>query len=163
MRQAGPVPAAEPEVVVFRRTDMAPALALMAELVAAKGWLTLQPGVAEEDAARHGGKPNLFSGRGPGVPVCTWVPNERTRRGETYVAIGIEHGAGSKAVRLLAERHAPVPDRWVVLQDNPRRGLVVATPVEEAPEHVLAWLLDAAAALSPVPFTGEWRALVYRR
>jgi hypothetical protein len=56
-----------------------------------------------------------------------------------------------------------VPEGWVVLQDNPRRGLVVAVPPAEDAADVLAWLLDAATALSLVLLTGEWRALVYRR
>jgi hypothetical protein len=153
----------EPQVVSFRRTDLTPVVGVMEELLAAKGWLTLQPAVATEDAAAHGRQPNLFSGHGPAVPVCTWVPGERTRRGDEYVAVGIEHASGPKAARRLAEGGLPVPDRWTVLQDNPRRGLVVATRPDEPAATVLAWLLDAAAVLSPVALTGEWRALVHRR
>src|SRR5207253_9890735 len=93
-RQAGAMPRRQPQVVPFRRTDVTPVVAVMEEVAAAKGWLTLQPAVATEDAAAYGRQPTVFSGHGPAVPVCTWVPGERTRRGDEYVAVGIEHAAG---------------------------------------------------------------------
>lgn len=157
------MPRSAPEVIAFRRNDPTPVVEVMRQVAPANGWLTLQPAIDLDDTPARGGTPGLFSGRGPMVPVCSWVPGERTRRGDDYVALGIEHATGPKAAERLAERGPPVPDRWAVLQDNPRRGLVVAVPPDDAPEDVLRWLLDAASALSQVPLTGEWQAFVYRR
>ena len=62
------------------------------------------------------------------VPVCTWVPGERSRNGIEHVALGIEHGSGIKAVERLRERGVRLPEGWEVMQDHPKRGLVVAVP-----------------------------------
>jgi hypothetical protein len=62
---------------------------------------------------------------------------------------------------LLAERGHPVPDGWVVVQDQVRKGLVVTLPDGVAPADALDWLLRAARLLSTVPLTGQWRAAVY--
>jgi hypothetical protein len=157
------MPRAEVEVVTFRANAAGPVVAAMGEVASSGGWLKLQPAIDEDDAAYVRDRPAIFSGRGPTVPVCTWVPGERTRKGEEYVAVGIEHGSGPKAAERLADAGVAVPQGWAVLQDNPRRGFVVATLPSEDPAAVLAWLLDAAQVLSPVPFTGEWRAFVRRR
>jgi hypothetical protein len=160
---AGVVRRSQPEVLVFHREAATPAVDLMRELARAHGWLTLQPVFDRGDMPANGGHVGLFSGRGPAVPVCSWVPGEHSRKGVERVAVGIEHGSGTGALARLADLGVSMPERWVVLQDNPRRGLVVAVPPADEPGDVLAWLLDAATALSLVPLSGEWRALVYRR
>jgi len=156
-----------PEVLVFRRDAPAAAVAAMGQLAPTAGWLHLQPAFDDDDAegaaVARSGRPGPFSGRGPAVPECTWVPGERTRKGVEHVALGIEHGAGVGAAEHLASVGLAVPQRWVVLQDNPRRGLVVAVPPADDHGEVLAWLLDAATALSRVVLPDRWRALVRRR
>ena len=75
--------------------------------------------------------------------------------------IGLQHGAGRRIKAHLAELGHPVPDGWVVLQDYVRKGLVVAVPPDVPHADVVAWLLAAARAASPVPLRGTWRASVY--
>jgi hypothetical protein len=150
------------DAVHFRPEATGEVLALMETLAPRAGWLVLQPGIAGE-APAAGGSFGVFSGRGPMVPVCSWVPGERSRNGIEHVALGIEHGTGAKAVDRLAGRGLPVPDGWEVMQDHPKRGLVVAVPPAAPAAEVLVWLLEAGAALTLIPLTGEWRALVYRR
>lgn len=152
----------DPEVFTFRRDDTGGVVRLMDELAPDGGWIVLQPAFDADDAAPARGT-GLFSGRGPDVPVCSWVPGERTRKGIEHVALGVEHGAGTNAEGRLAEVDVAVPDRWVVLQDNPKRGLVVAVPPHDEHGAVLGWLLDAGTALSAVRLSGEWRAFVHRR
>jgi hypothetical protein len=157
-----------PEVLVFRFDERAEVLAAMAELGPSHGWLTLQAGFDAE--ADLGPRPQERTGtrlgsgrRGPVVPTCTWVPGERSRRHGPHTAVGIDHGTGTRVVPVLDERQVPVPERWVVTQDNATRGLVLALPPDEAHDVVLDWILRAGLALSIATLTGEWRALLHRR
>ncbi len=152
-----------PEVITFWHDERTDVLVAMAEVAATRGWLNLQPGLPAELAPPDDRTLGVFSGRGPSVPVCTWMPHERTRKGVEHVALGIQHGAGSRAAALLAERSHPLPGRWAVLQDSPRHGLIVAAPPDTPHADTLDWLLRSGELLSPLPLTGEWRALVYRR
>jgi hypothetical protein len=115
----------------------------------------------EEDQDRPPSLFGVFSASGPVVPLCTWTPGERRRRGVEPAAVGIQHAAGPKAVRRLAASPAPVPDGWDVVQDHPRRGLVVRPPEGEGPAAVLAWLLGAGEVLCGPPVSGWWTAAVF--
>ena len=150
-----------PEEVSFGRDEVGEVVGRMAVMAGGSGWLNLQPGYDPDIADPHPGSRWPFR-RGPSVPVCTWVPNERagSRR---YDALGIDHGTAMRAGQVLREQGVTVPDGWAVLQDNPRRGLVVAAPIGADHEQVVRWLVAAGEALAVVPLTGEWRALVYRR
>jgi hypothetical protein len=77
--------------------------------------------------------------------------------------LGILHQTGPKAVRRLEDRGVDVPERWVVLSDHPRRGLVIGVHPDSAHVDVLDWLLRAGATLTRVPLTGAWQAAVHGR
>ena len=151
-----------PETIIFRAETPAEVLAAMSELARGTGWIILQPGFdPEHDAAVEGGLG--ARGRGATVAKCSWVPGERSRRRSEYVALGLEHGAGPKVARRLSDLGVAIPEPWAVIQDHPRRGLVVAAPPDEPDPDILQWLLRAGDVLSSLPLTGEWRAVVYRR
>jgi hypothetical protein len=152
------------EPLEVSRTDLAPVLEAMAELsVERNGWINLQPLTPDDaDDASQGGFFGLFSGRGPEVPLCTWSPGERRRRGDQAPSIGIQHGTGPKVANRLAELGRAVPAGWSVAQDHSRRGLVLTLPQDEPLPRVLRWLLDAGEALCPVAVTGRWIAEVFR-
>jgi hypothetical protein len=136
------------------------AVHLTAMVEAEGGWVTLLPAVPEEVAPPpQSPLARLFSGRGPPVPVCTWVAPQPKQK-PPHVELGILHGTGPKAKARLADQGCPVPDRWVVLADHPRRGLVVAVHPDVEPLESAAWLVAAGAALCRVPMTGMWRAEV---
>lgn len=156
--------ALDPVVIEFQEDERGPVVGRMAAMAAeGRGWLNVTPGldVDPEDApAPRSGLGSLFSSRGPTIPLGTWMPAQR----RDPSTVGIQHGEGPKAIDLLAEWGAPVPEGWRVVQDHPKRGLVVATPTTTAVDEldaVLAWLLRAAGALCAWPRTGEWRALCY--
>jgi hypothetical protein len=151
------------EVVVFTVEDLGPVMGVMPELEASGGWLTLQPAFDAESAPPPRRGAGFFTARGPYIPVCSWVPGERTRQGIAYTALGIQHGAGGPVVGLLAERGHPLAPGWEVIADHPSRGLVVAVPPGDDHERSVAWLVDAADHLCAVQLTGEWRATVHRR
>src|SRR4029453_10013933 len=101
-----------------------------------------------------------FGARGPTVPLGTWTPPH----GRDPATAGIVHPEGPQAVRMLKERGAPVPAAWRVLQDHPKRGLVVAIAGgtgRDVLDRALVWLVAATGALCQWPRTGEWRALCY--
>jgi hypothetical protein len=152
----------EPLVVEFDEDRRDPVVDHMAEMVAAQaGWLNLTPGL-DMDVPPPDRSPlaSLFGSRGPTVPLGTWTPPQDRRP----ATAGIQHPEGPRAVRLLTERGAPVPAEWRVLQDHPKRGLVVAVVGGQDRgdlDRTLVWLLFATGALCPWPRTGEWRALCY--
>jgi hypothetical protein len=156
---------AAPEVVEFTTYDRDAVLARMALVVAAgKGWINFAPEVRDEDAAQAAPAPGIFrifSGRGPAVPLCTWLPGERNRRGIEYASIGIQHGTGPRAAARLADRGTPVPKGWMVVSDHGKRGIVVAVEATVPDADVLDWLIRAASVLNLAEPTGTWHAVVY--
>jgi hypothetical protein len=151
------------EVLPGRHDLLDQVTAAMDELTAAQGgWITLQPGVHPDDAPPPTNiLSKVLTGSGPPVPVCTWVAPERKQK-PPHAEIGILHARGAKAEKRLAERELAVPDRWVVLADHSKRGLVVAVHPDAASADVLAWLLEAGAALTRIPLTGSWRVEIHR-
>lgn len=149
----------EPEYIEFRPENVGPVVAFMEDMAESHtGWINFEPAVHIEDAPPpRSGLFSLFSSRGPDVPFVTWTPGE-VRKGRTEpTTVGILHPSGPRATKRV-----DVPEGWVVLQDYSKKGLVLAVPPGVAHADVLGWLLRAAAVLSPIPLTGEWRASVYR-
>lgn len=145
----------------FDEHDRAGLVALVEELAAsASGWVNFVPEVAEG----HEPPPrnlivSVFSARGEAVPMATWsappAPGKRA-------TLGIEHGAGPRALERLADAGLTLPAGWWKVADHARRGLVVTAPADADLDEALGWLLTAAHALSTVPLTGSWLARVYR-
>jgi hypothetical protein len=127
-----------------------------------RGWINVQPAIREEDApASPTPLGLLFSADLYEVPVCTWVAGSVARHGLAPDSLGVQHATGPRAVARLASLGHPLPDGWRWVQDHPRRGLVVRPPVGTPYGEELTWLIGAGTALSGVPLTGRWRALVY--
>lgn len=120
------------------------------------GWVNMSPAVDPDDLPADAG-PKLWSARGPLVPLCTWTPPEKPG---SPVQLGIQHGAGGKAVPALKERGVEVQSAWRVTSDHTRRGLVVAVPAEDKDEKVLRWLIRAGGALCDLPYD-YWQADLY--
>ncbi|MGE3620289.1 MAG: hypothetical protein AB7L84_07495 [Acidimicrobiia bacterium] len=112
-------------------------------------YVNLHPGVAAEPAPTSSPLGAMFGARGPAVPLATWTPGE----------IGLLHGTGPRLVRRLAQLGHPVPDHWYVVQDHPKRGLVVRT-YDTDPRVVLGWLVRAAELVCPLEVVRAWRAEV---
>jgi hypothetical protein len=154
--------ARQPLVVEFREDRRDAVVDRMADMASAEaGWLNLTPGL-DMDVPPPERNPlaSLFGARGPTVPLGTWTPPH----GRDPATAGIVHPEGPQAVRMLKERGAPVPAAWRVLQDHPKRGLVVAIAGgtgRDVLDRALVWLVAATGALCQWPRTGEWRALCY--
>ncbi len=153
-----------PEPIEFRYDDCALVLESMAALATAgSGWVNLLPEVegAEGDGGDDApsGLAGLFRGGGPTVPMGTWVA---ARRGGP-ASVGVQHGLRVRAKARLVEHGLGPPAGWSVVQDHPRRGLVVEVPAAAAPAEVLAWLMGAVDDLCPHQLTGHWLSEVHER
>ena len=150
------------ESFTFTVEDLGPLVGVMGDLEPAAGWVTLQPAFDAQSLPPPRRGLGFFTARGPYIPICNWVPGERTRNGVAYTALGIQHGAGGRVVAWLAEQGHPLVAGWEVVEDHPSRGLVVAIPPAEDHEVAVGWLIDAADLLCSVQLTGEWRATIHR-
>jgi hypothetical protein len=111
-----------------------------------------EPGVDRDEAPTRTGLSRLVGNSGPWIPLATWTPGE----------IGLQHAAGQRVVRTLAERGVPVPEEWYVVADHPKRGLVLRT-YAAPPSETLPWLARAAAAVCPLPIDRPWPAVIRLR
>lgn len=151
------------EFIEFEPDGPDAVLAAMDELAGGGGWITLDPAIDERfPPPTHSALGRLVSGRGPVVPRATWVPADTHRRRPEPVSVGILHATGSRAVERLADKGIDMPDRWRVVADHSKRGLVAWVPIDVDHRDVLAWLLVAAHGLTRIPLTGRWRAAVHR-
>lgn len=118
-------------------------------------FVNLHPGVDPNEAPSPPSQSplgNLLGNRGPVVPLATWTPGE----------IGLQHMAGQRVVRFLADKGVPVSDDWYVVSDHPKRGLVLKT-YASPPVDTLRWLVRAATVTCPLEIVGPWHAVVHTR
>lgn len=159
------------EVVEFFRSAPDGLVGVLQDLASGHdGWVNLQAAVREdEDPAGPDARPvragvfSLVSGRGPAVPVCTWVPGAPTRHGHEPDSLGIQHGAGPHATEQLVEAGVTFPSGWRRLSDHPKRGLVFELPAGTDPAAVLQWLFAASDVLAQGPLPDLWVAAIHRR
>ncbi len=159
--------ARQPEHLEFRDDDRQAVVARMTGLATDRsGWINLSPEVDDDhhpDVEPVGGLAGWLGGPRNIVPLATWAPGARTGKGLEPISVGIAHGTSRRVVGWLAEMGSPVPDGWTVVQDHPRRGLVLQVPEHTQHGAVLGWLLHAVDLLCPHPLTGHWLAAVHIR
>lgn len=160
--------AAAVEVVECTADDLGAVAVVLEELTAAgAGWVNVDPEAAldpQDLPPPRGFLTYRLGARGPDIPRATWTAPS----GRSAANVGIHHAAGVRANDQLRDAGRPVPDTWRLLQDHPKRGLVLAVPTPTGPdalathEGTLRWLLAATTALSRVPLTGFWAAEIHR-
>jgi hypothetical protein len=128
--------------------DIAPLLDLVDDAV----FINLSPGVEAEQVPPRSALTHVLGNRGPTVPLATWTPDQ----------IGVQHMAGPRVTRFLEERGCPVPERWYVVDEHPKRGLVLKT-YGTPPAEALAWLVEACRRLCPLEIPYPWQAVVRTR
>lgn len=152
MRRAGP-----PTSIGFRRSDPS-TLATAIESAAGRGdgWINVRPDPDEVDP-RVLGRPSVFSGRGPTIPMGTFVVGA----GGGEHQVGIEHGAGKDVARLLKEAGVAFPSGTRLVQDHPRRGLILAVPTTTPAAELATLILRIASELTSIALTDRWIADIY--
>jgi hypothetical protein len=128
--------------------DITPLLDLAEDAI----FINISPGVDAGEVPPRSGLTHLFGNRGPTVPLATWTPGE----------IGIQHMAGQRVGRFLADKGCGVPDDWYVASEHPKRGIVVKT-FQSPPADTLAWLVQACRLLNPLEVHYPWQAVVRTR
>ena len=128
------------------------------------GWINIGPGLRDDQIDQLPTPTVLgrwFSGRGPAVPMATWTP-PREGRGSSPSIVGVEHGAGPKALDRLRDAGAPLPEGWRKVQDHAKNGIVVQPAAGASHDDVLGWLLSVCWALCPIDIEDNWLAEVHR-
>ena len=149
--------------IEFRVEDTSAVVRAMNELATAHdGWVNLHPQVRPEDEPppQSGLSTLLLAGAVHDVPVCTWVAGKVTRQGLQPDSIGIQHAAGTRVLGRLTGAGVGLPEGWRLVQDHPRRGLVVTPAADANRADVIAWILEAGMVLSAIRLTGNWDAEV---
>jgi hypothetical protein len=146
---------------------------------AANGWVNIRPrpeddpGPAAADLAPTPPPAplGLLARRRVVTIEGTWVPGRLGRKGVEPTSVGLEHPAGRFAVRQLRDGGLALPDRWSVVTDHARRGLVLSAPPAGPSDderrddlrQIVEWLVAAAAILAPEQVSGRWQAEVHLR
>ncbi len=108
--------------------------------------LEIDPDRYEEDNVLF----SVVAARGPSAPLATITAATGGKRPQA-AAVGIQHRAGTKALEQLNEAGVHQPEIWRLVQDHPRRGLVMAVPADAPIAEVTRWLLEAMAVLNRAP------------
>lgn len=153
--------AVERELIEFDRGDLTEVTRRLDDL-AEGAWMNIEPIVDDDDLAQlRETTPHpilrIFSAKGRPIPFATVVVQH------DGLAVGLEHSRGARVVPELREYGVRAPSSWEQQQDHPKRGVVYAVPRDESPDVLLAWILDAATAVSGVPIRGRWSAVIARR
>jgi hypothetical protein len=156
------------DVIEFDRHDTSAVVAVMQELEAiggSVGWINIGPALTDEEAAgipTRSGLAAWFSGRGPAMPMGTWMPASLDGRPRA-AQIGVEHGTGPNALDRLEEAGLVLPHDWTRRQDHAKHGVVADLPADADLASAVDWLIAAVTVLSTVVALGDsWTAVVYR-
>lgn len=152
-----------PEQIEFTTDIVGSVSGRMGDLATAgRGWVNLLPEVVEDEGATPpSAVASLFRATGPPVPMATWLTPRWLRDRLEPATVGVQHGAGPRALDRLADHGLAMPPGWVMVQDHTRRGLVVRVADDATPAEVLDWMMAAVRLLCPVPLTEHWLAEVY--
>ncbi len=93
----------------------------------------------------------FLAARGPANPLTTIM--SPAKQADYLVEVGIQHRAGTKAASQLKEAELYGPTSAKVVQDHPRRGLVIRWPLSEDVASLAAWIFPAMRELSRSPST----------
>ncbi|MYH72884.1 MAG: hypothetical protein F4153_09990 [Acidimicrobiia bacterium] len=151
------------QYIRFERLDLGEVVHEMLTLAArgdGKGWMNVQPVVADEDRPPESAVFKLFTAKGPAIPLGTWVPGHHYRDKWQPASVGLQHAGGRHASKLLEERGVTEPDGWNRRQDHIKRGLVYELPEGQDPKVAVEFLVDAMAQLVAFPLSGRWLAIV---
>ena len=76
------------------------------------------------------------------------------------VTIGVEHGAGPKALERLVDAGLALPPGWRKVQDHGKRGIVVEVPAGTEAAAIVDWLVSACWSLCAIDIDDHWNAVV---
>lgn len=115
-------------------------------------WCNLEFEVDEDHPAYVPDSPlfAFLAARGPASPLVTIIAGEEDKPNQ----LGVQHRAGTKTRRTLVDAGIIAPDEAKLVQDHPRRGLVVEIPRGADTAAWSRWLLATMHELNRSPATG---------
>lgn len=108
--------------------------------------LSFEP-IDDEHAVPESALFGFLAARGPANPLATILAPQIGKRPKA-AEIGIQHQAGTKAANQLREADLLLPVGATVIQDHPRRGLVVRWPENAETATLIAWLFPSMRILN---------------
>lgn len=132
----------------FDANSTADAARVLASVLDQPGsWCNLEfEPIEDEDAPAESPLFGFLAARGPANPLAT-VTAGTTGRRSTPTEVGIQHQAGVKAADQLREAGVGIPEGARVMQDHPRRGLVVRLLEPTEASVISDWLFAAMREL----------------
>lgn len=126
-------------------------------LARGKGWINVEPDPdgLDDAAVAALGKPSIFSGRGRSIPLGTLVVGQQGHQ------LGFDHGSGRHAAQRLREAGVEFPAGTRVVQDHPRRGLVIEVPSTTRADELARILLQTSSQLTIIALGDRWIAEIY--
>lgn len=101
--------------------------------------------IDDENAVPESALFGFFAARGPANPLATLMAPKKDA--DHLLEVGIQHQAGVKAAKQLKEAQILGPNEARVVQDHPRRGLVIKWPEGDL-VGLITWLFPAMRELS---------------
>jgi len=130
------------------------------------GWINVGPWLPDDvmmEVPVRSGLGAWFSGRGPQIPMATYIPGSDAGRRPTAAQVGVEHGTGPNALVRLSEDGHPLPHGWTRRQDHAKHGIVADLPSGVDLGEVVTWMVEAITYLSAFFEVGDrWRAVIHR-
>lgn len=133
----------------FDANTLADAVRVVDSVLSSPGsWCNLefQP-IDDENAMPDSALFGFLAARGPANPLATIMARTEGKRARP-AELGIQHQAGTKAAAQLREADLLLPKGAKVVQDHPRRGLVVQWPDATETAMLISWLFPAMRVLS---------------
>ena len=121
-------------------------------------WLNVVPDADENEIHTGSAMWKVFSSRGPVIPQLTWFPAHEHRDQRQLAQVGLAHATGRGAMERLVEHGVDVPDRWRLVQDHQKRGVIFAIEDGAEVEPVLTFGMAAIRLLSPFQFEDAFLA-----
>ncbi len=125
-------------------------------LEARSGWVNLLPEVVEPE---EGLRRRLLDAN-PLTSMGTALAARSRRR--PMPRLGVAHPQGRVKPSDLEAAGIALPAGWRLVSSHARRGLVVDPDRQSPALEQLSWLLEATAALCPLPSTGRFRAELHQ-
>lgn len=146
-----------PTVIEFEGEIPTELLEAYSKMLAARsGWVNLLPEVVEPE---EGVRRRLIDAN-PLTSMGTALTARSRRR--PLPRLGVAHPQGRVKLSDLAASGLALPAGWRLVSSHARRGLVVDPAPQSSALEQLDWLLEATAALCPLPSTGRFRAELHQ-
>ena len=123
-------------------------------------WFNIEPDVDERSIHTGSIFWKAFSSRGPRIPQFTWTSATDRKGNYQPSEIGLTHPTGIAVLERIKSFQINIPDEWRLIQDHPKRGIVIQLPATYVSEEVVMFATSVIPVVSPFEFAGSFK-LIY--